>query len=695
MKCFPGCRSWLFPSVSVLAVACGGGGGSAPAGATLSGQVRVPELAPAMLAPSFDALQPMVPGEVVVWLEPGHVAAELANDEYELVRSGGPIAVYRARATAGLARLADGAPLASSAELRTCDAAAQLSQQAGVRCASPNYMLHATVQPNDPLYVRQWHYPQINLPQAWDLTQGSTNVIVAVLDTGIARQHPEFAGRLIDGFDMISNPAAARDGDGRDPNPEDAGDLETPQGSSFHGTHVAGTIGANGNNGVGVAGVDWNCKLMIVRVLGQGGGSIDDIANGVLFAARLANGSGQLPPQRADVINMSLGGPGLSAVFEQACIAATNAGVLIVAAAGNDNSAQLSSPAAFDSVLSVGATDLVRQRAPYSNFATTVDIWAPGGDMSVDRNGDGFPDGVLSCISNDQGQFFFKFENGTSMASPHVAGVAALVKARNPALTAGQIRTILTTTAVLVNGLPNNGRLVDALAAVQAAGGGAVTSPILVAVPAAVDFGTNLTQVSVGLENRGIGNLVLNGAPSLQPAAPWFASNLVDATAGNGIDFDRLDITVNRTGLANGVYQTRVTLNYLAGATPFSISIDVRLQVGASPTSADTIFVLLLDPLTLEAKFQASTTAGNSFRFAMGSVAPGTYLLVAGTDRDNDGLLGDAGELFGAWPSLDDPQAITIAAGNNTTGLDFGMQELATMMSVGQQRLPVAIRRLR
>jgi serine protease len=692
-------RSCLFSWVGLLAVACGGGGGGGgTATATISGQVRLPALAPGSFGSTFPVTEPMEPGEVVVWLENGAAAQDLASDDYELVRSGGPVAVFRARAAAARETLERGAALAQSAEWATCEAAEQMGKMHGVRCASPNYMLQATVQPNDTFYVRQWHYPQINLEQAWGVTQGSSNVIVAVLDTGIVSAHPEFTGRLTsDGFDMISNPATARDGDGRDPNPEDRGDLLTPQGSSFHGTHVAGTIGANGNNGAGVAGVDWNCKLMIVRVLGRGGGSIDDIANGILYAARLTNASGQLPAQRADVINMSLGGPGGSAVLEQACNAAANAGVLLVAAAGNDNSAAFNSPGGFDSVLSVGAVDLVRARAPYSNFSPTVDIWAPGGDMTADRNGDSFPDGVLSCMANDQGQLFFAFENGTSMASPHVAGVAALVKARNPSLTAGQIRTILINSATPVAGLPNNGRLVDALAAVQAAGGGAPAVPILVATPAAVDFGGNLTQVSLTLENRGAGNLVFDSF-AFQPAAPWFDGTLVDATPSNGIVEDRLDVTVNRTGLQNGVYQTRLTLNYVDvanGSALVSVDIDFRIQVGASPASNDTVFIVLVDPETLEARFQVQTTAGSSFEFAMGSITPGTYLLVAGTDRDNDGFIGDPGELFGAWPSLDAPQAIVIGPGDNLTGRDFAMEDLATMMSVGPEAgLRAVIRRL-
>jgi serine protease len=195
-----------------------------------------------------------------------------------------------------------------------------------------------------------------------------------------------------------------------------------------------------------------------------------------------------------------------------------------------------------------------------------------------------------------------------------------------------------------------------------------------------VDFGTSTTALSVVLENRGAGNLVgSSAAPS--PAAPWLALGSADVTAGNGIDDDRIDLAVDRTGLANGVYQTTLTLTYLNGSTPVTVDIQIRIQVGASSTTSDTIFVLLLDPATFETRYQTSTASGSSFAFAFSGVAAGDYLLVAGTDRDNDDFLGDAGELFGAWPDLDDPRAITIVRGVNSTDLEFGMQDLVTVTS--------------
>ncbi|MBL9079701.1 MAG: S8 family serine peptidase [Planctomycetes bacterium] len=665
-------------------VACGGGGGGGPPPtAGLTGTLRVPEVEPALLEvpPATDELQPMRAAEVVVWLEDGAAPPDLTADGFELVEHGaGPIAVYRPWAAAAKFTLAQGAARGDSREQATVDAAAVLRGKPGIRCAQPNYLLQATVQPNDPLFAAQWHYPQVNLPQAWDLEQGSTSVIVAVLDTGIVSDHPEFTGRLIDGFDMISDAASARDGDGRDPTPEDVGDLATPQGSSFHGTHVAGTIGANGNDGSGVAGVDWNCKIMPVRVLGQGGGSVADIAAGILFAAGLANASGQLPAQRADIVNMSLGGPGISTVLQQACDAAAAAGVLLVAAAGNDNSSTPGSPAAFDSVLSVGAVDLLKARAPYSNFSNTIDIWAPGGDMTADRNGDNFPDGVLSCGADDQGQVFFKFENGTSMASPHVAGIAALLKAANPSLTAAQMRSILLATTQAGSGLPNSGRVVDALAAVQQASGVAATQPLLVATPSSIDFGAAATSLTVVLENRGAGNLVFTNVTATNPP-PWLSFLETDATAANGIDFDSFEFQADRTGLPDGVEQVTVDINFLDGATPVSIAVAIRLQVGASTVSTDTAFVLLVDADTLATRFQTDTASGASFGYTFAGVTAGDYVLVAGTDRDNDGLIGDDGELFGAWPGLEQPIVLSLAGGENLSSLDFNLQELATVLA--------------
>ena len=695
----------LFASLAGLAVlvvlaACGGGGGEpAPAVGSLAGAVIVPQAAGAVL--QSDAHRPDLPmrsGEVVAWLEPGVDADQLGGPGLELVRAGGPIAVFRSLAASQRGSVHAGAALADSAELATCAAAEALAARPGVRCAQPNYMLHAARQPNDTFYGRQWHYPQINLPQAWDLTTGNANVVVAVLDTGIKAAHPDFdPARVVAGYDMISDPAAARDGNGRDANPEDLGDLITPQRSSFHGTHVAGTIGARSDNNQGVTGVDWNCKLMHVRVLGVGGGSTDDIANGILFAARLANATGVLPAQRADIINMSLGGPGINNVLGQACNAAAAAGSLIIVAAGNDNTGQPNSPAVFDSVLSVGAVDLLGARAPYSNFHPSIDLWAPGGDLTRDRDGDGFGDGVLSCTADDSGAFGYIYENGTSMACPHVAGVAALVKAANPTLTAAQIRAILLDPGNTRPGasLPNSGRIVDALAAVQAAGA-AVTVPLLVATPGVADFGSAGTTATVVAENRGQGAATTTTVTA-SPAAAWLDVLITETVAGNGLTNDTLTLTANRAGLPNGVYSTRLTWRATVGAATAEATVDVRLQVGVVAGASDEVFVLLVDPVfPFTTRYQVSARAVSSYQWSFANIAAGRYLLVAGTDRDNDDLIGDDGEWFGAWPNLDSATPLDLAAGATVNGLDFPLQDIVLVpAAVGAGGAKPTFRRLR
>ncbi|MBK8100665.1 MAG: S8 family serine peptidase [Planctomycetes bacterium] len=690
-------RSLLFATTLLLAACGGGGGGSSPPvqpRSSVAGQIRVPA-APLRLPQEAEVRREMLRGEVVVWLDAGATPPDLTARGLDLVQpQHGPVALYRLRTAQYLPTLAEGAELTRSAEFATCETAIALEAVPGITCASPNLTYRPCRQPNDEHFGKQWHYPQINLPQAWDITQGSANVIVAVIDTGIVSAHPDLQGRIIAGFDMISDPANAADGDGRDANPEDVGDGSGGQPSSFHGTHVAGTIGANSDNNIGVAGIDWNCRLMPIRALGRQGGSTADIADAILFAARLPNGSASLPAARATIVNMSLGAPGSNPVMQQACDQAAAAGVLLIAAAGNDNTGNPGSPAQFSSVISVGAVDLARERAPYSNFHTSIDIWAPGGDMTQDRNGDTFADGVLSTMADDRGLHFFAFEQGTSMAAPHVAGVAALIKAALPTADAARIRQILLSRTQAGSNLPNGGRMLDALAAVQeAAGGNPGVEPLLVITPSAIDFGATRTTDRVTLENRGGGSLVFDDAFE-DPPAPWLQGTLIPSASGT-IDVGAIDLVVDRTGLPAGTFQTRITVQFLNGANLVFSTFDVRLQVGAPPISNDTVFVLLVDAATFENKSQSEATAATSFRYSNTGVPPGTYLLFAGTDRDDDGFLGDEGELFGAWPNLDTRLQLGIDGGQNLTGLDFSLRELVVISSTRPAGLPGPLRRLR
>lgn len=268
-----------------------------------------------------------------------------------------------------------------------------------------------TFRPNDPYYRHQWHLDQIQMPQAWLRARGRGSV-VAVIDTGVlyrdhagGRQAPDLAGtRFAPGWDFV-------DGDA------------TPDDEHGHGTHVAGTVAQSTHNALGVAGVAPEATIMPLRVLdARGSGRSGDIAAAIRWAA----------DHGAHIINMSLGGGLPSRATESAIRYAHGKGVLVVAAAGNTGRGRVEYPAAHDHVLAVGAVRADGTRAFYSSYGAALDLMAPGGDLRVDQNGDGMPDGVVqnTMLRGDPMRHDYLGFQGTSMAAPHVAGVAALLRAQ-------------------------------------------------------------------------------------------------------------------------------------------------------------------------------------------------------------------------------------------------------------------------
>lgn len=552
----------------------------------------------------------------------------------------------------------------------------RLRADPAVAYAEPNYLRRAQAVPTDQYYAYQWHYPLINLPAAWDITTGSSSITVAVIDTGVLLGHPDLGGQLIAGYDFISDAARARDGNGIDANPDDNGDTNGPGGaSSFHGTHVAGTIAASSNTTRGVAGVAWQSRIMPLRVLGVGGGSSYDIAQAVRYAARLSNDSNTLPAQRADIINLSLGGGGFSQAEQNVYTEARNAGVIIVAAAGNESTSVPQYPASYDGVISVSAVGIRKTLASYSNSGVSVDIAAPGGD-SGDVNGDGQQDLVLSTDADDssgQIQYGYKFKAGTSMATPHVAGVLALMKAVNPALTPANIDALLVAGQLTVDiGAPGRDNsfghgLIDALKAVQAAqgGGGGTTPALLVAAPGALNFGPTANTQTLALSNGGAQALQVT-AVQVVPASPW----LTVTPPGSADGLGNYTVTVNRGTLAAGAYSA--TLRVVSSANTVNVPVVMQVAGAGTPTASNMgeHYVLLVDPVTLEGSYQVQVRASNSrYAFQFDNVAAGTYLLVAGSDADNNGAICDIGEACGAYVSLDEPATVTVNA--NRSGLNF------------------------
>lgn len=653
-------------------------------------------------APRLSVLADFVPGELVARFEPARrgiesMATKLSGMGMTVADGGtaatdGPVLVKldESPAPRSSAQAATGTPqpqppwlIAGHPALlrkwRTLKAIKDLRRQSGVRYAEPNYLLKASSIPNDPYFRSQWHYPLINLPQAWDITTGSSAVIVAVIDTGVLLSHPDLQGKLVGGYDFISDPARSLDGDGRDPNPDDPGDKCCSGSSSFHGTHVAGTIAAATNNGIGVAGVAWNARIMPLRALGaERKGTGSDLDQAILYAAGLPNASGTLPARRADIINLSLGGPDYSQAEQDVITQARNQGVIIIASAGNEaeNGNPVIYPAAYAGVVSTGAVAIDKSRAPYSDFNAFVDIAAPGGDMSLDRDGDGYVDGVLSTVGDDSSgavRYVYAFEEGTSMAAPHVSGVVALMKAVDPGLTPAKVDTLLASGA-LTQDLGAPGRddefgygLVDAYAAVVAVQSTPTPLPArLVVTPGGLNFGTQGTSATISLTNGGTGSL---GIVSVSDNAGWL---VVGPAADPGTGLGMRTVTVNRSGLAAGTYTGTITL----ASTANTVAMPVIMQVDASSVTANVglLYVMLADPVTDEVRYHASAIASaGAYRYFINNVAPGSYILMAGTDYNNDGYICDAGEACGFYPNLDSYSLLQVAHASISANFNVGL----------------------
>lgn len=348
-------------------------------------------------APIAQAGPEVKPGEVLVRFEPDVSSRVIETTNRDLgvsvIETVPELSLYRLR-------IPEGATIAEMVEL--------YQQTAGVAYAEPNHVIHALeTNPDDPRFDEQWALGKIEAPAAWDIMTGTSDIVIAIIDTGIDYTHPDLdGGRYIGGYDFINEDNDPMDDEG-------------------HGTHVAGIAAADTDNGVGVAGLDWNSQFMAIKVLdAEGVGSDSDLAQGLVRAA----------DQGVHVANLSLGGPFPSFTVEEAMQYAYDAGVVMACAVGNSHGYGVVYPAAYDQYcLGVAATDQSDERAAFSSYGPEVDVAAPGV-------------AILSTTGGDYVSW-----SGTSMATPHVAGLAALILARDPGLSVDQVFAAIRDSADDVN----------------------------------------------------------------------------------------------------------------------------------------------------------------------------------------------------------------------------------------------------
>jgi serine protease len=489
-------------------------------------------------------------------------------------------------------RLGTGAALVDLGEDLTkadvADVVARYQADPQVAYVVPDRLNTPKADPNDTEYAKQWDLFEatagMNVPGAWNTTTG-TGVTVAVIDTGYVA-HSDLAANIVAGYDFIADTAVAVDGNGRDSNPADPGDWYNANecgagipasNSSWHGTHVAGTIAAVTNNGKGVAGIAYGAKISPVRVLGKCGGYDSDIIDAITWASGGTVSGVPANSNVAKVINMSLGGDGACTSATQSAInAAVNRGTTVVVAAGNENDNVANhSPGNCNNVISVAATNRTGAKASYSNYGSLVDISAPGGQTST-----GTANGILSTLNSGTrtpSTENYAYYQGTSMATPHIAGLAALMKSANSALTPAQIESAIKANARALPGACSGGcgaGLADATRTVQAVsgsggstGGTTFTSTTAVSIPdngSAVESSIAVTgrtgnapsalQVGVDITHTYRGDLVID---LVAPDGSTY--RLKASSSSDSADNVLTTYTVNASGeVANGTWKLRV-----------------------------------------------------------------------------------------------------------------------------------------
>ncbi len=582
----------------------------------------------------------------------------------------------------------------------------ELRQDPDIASATPNYRMRAQATPAlEPAYEwQQWNYDLVQAPAAWQLaTTGGDGVTVAVLDTGLYGSPGSWHGDLnanvvipdSETVDYVSETYDIDSEPGYDSNPSDPGDLDGE--SVYHGTHVAGIVAAAVNDYLGT-GLAYGADLLPVRVLGESGeGSSTDLLAALNWLA-------DSDTPRAQVVNMSLGGlPYMSSLYD-AIQAGVDQGIIYVAAAGNGGASDSSYPAAFDNVLAVSAVAPSGDLASYSNFGDWVDLAAPGGEYS---SGDGKEQVVYSTSAkvNDSGQLVesWRVLQGTSMAAPHVSAAVALMKSVNSNLTHAQLVSALEAGELTDCDSPCTRTqelgwgILDAGAAVTWALDNVNSSVplILSSSPSSVTFSTEgQSSETLVLEASGsdTGSVTIESVTS---GAPWLLVDDSSVTGQSGTRFE-LPLTLDAARLPeDSSERTSVTVTYLSDEQrTLEIPVTGQQVSDLELRNAGRHFVLLVDPVPEDGEYatvaQASVVvdAGEyHFSLSLDGVEPGSYLLVAGSDLDNDGRLCHAGEACAEYPAAGLREEISVSGDSSVTGLTMTTSYSRPVISGAYEKL--------
>jgi serine protease len=571
----------------------------------------------------------------------------------------------------------------------------------GIKDVGTNDIAHGFRIPNDPFFSQQWHQPQVKLPAAWDLTIGDEDLVVAVVDSGVVHANPDLRDRLardpanaqlfveMDFVDV----ADSNDGDGPDFSAEDPGDNLFGDGEhSYHGTHVAGIIGAETDNGTGVAGTLWRGQIVPVRVLGEGlAGNVFDILTGLFWAVGEADTGTGLPGnlKPARIVNMSLGGvtsasaqgqweEALDIIFADA-EGNYNDPIIVVAAGNSAVNAEQIVPANIPRLITVGASRFDGLRAAYSNFGGSIDVIAPGGQINLDLNNDDQPDGILSTLNVDVG-----FEQGTSMAAPLVAGIAGLLVSSKPALQHDEVHALLKATAD-VRFRCNEGcgeGMVDAVQALLAAGVEAEPEPVLALDAARVVFASGTNTALINVVN--FGNLDAPFTVGFERSQAELFSVTPTSGVVPALSSVQLELSLDRGTVLVGTTVLVVTGTGAADGQEVTatLSFDTNPTRDPRDLSEVEVSVFTREAAGLVEVGSTIAIAADGFAWKVGGLRPGTYEVYAVGDDNHDGTFDSRRESFGAWSSTATIEQVEIVDENvPVTGITFSVALQATPAS--------------